>query len=145
MNLTSARLVYGAVLATAPAFAVRVVGSRPLDRRALVVVRVLGVRHLAQAALVGPGAGPLTMLAATLTDALHAASMVGLGAVSHARRRVAVCDAIVGTVFTVTDATAARRRGRGGGASRSPDRTVARPWSACCSRVAIAPAMVTGR
>ena len=53
--------------------------------------------------------GPLTMLGAMLTDAMHAASLVGLGAVSHARRRVAVCDAIVATVFTVTDATAARR------------------------------------
>lgn len=62
------------------------------------VLRILAVRHLAQAvatlarpALVKPGAG---------VDALHAVSMAGVAVGSRRYRRAALTDAVIATTLT---------------------------------------------
>jgi hypothetical protein len=74
----------------------------PTDRRAQVVVRILGTRHLLQAGAVATTPDHRDALAVgSVVDALHAISMVALAAVDRRRRRLAVADAGVATAFAL--------------------------------------------
>ncbi|MBT0773412.1 hypothetical protein KIH74_30985 [Kineosporia sp. J2-2] len=85
---------FGAALLLRPAGVIRAVGADPATPGLLPAARVLGARHLAQAAAVGlrPGA-PAGW--AVLIDTLHAASMIGLAAVAPGHRRAALASAAV--------------------------------------------------
>ncbi len=77
--------------------------------RARMVARVLGVRHLAQAAFTAgtewadPG-NPLPLGGGAAVDALHAASMLGLGALDRRVRRTALTDALLETALAAAGA-----------------------------------------
>jgi hypothetical protein len=85
--------------AAAPAGAVRRIGLDPADRPAVAVLRVLGVRELAQLGLVA--AVPRAARAAAWVDTVHALSMVGLAAVSPRYRRAAAVQAAVASVWAL--------------------------------------------
>ncbi|MEZ0491285.1 hypothetical protein AB2L28_03445 [Kineococcus sp. TBRC 1896] len=94
--LAPARAVWGTALLTVPHVLLRRAGGPGADDdRAVTVARVLGVRHLAQAALTGASPGRTVLVLGAVGDAAHAASMLALARVDPARRRVALVDAVL--------------------------------------------------
>lgn len=94
-----ARAGWGAVLVTAPSLTLRALGGRP-GHGAVLVVRLLGVRHLAQAALsrlVPPTGRALAV--AVAADAAHAASMAALSVAARRWRRPARRDAVIAATW----------------------------------------------
>lgn len=102
------RAAWGTLQVLAPGLIAARFAGRPPDRRERRVIRVLGVRQLVQA--VGSGRAPTyPMLALGVEiDCLHGASMVGLGLVDRARRRLALVDAVVASTFALSGLVAAR-------------------------------------
>ncbi len=81
------------------------IGHAP-DARERAVIRILGARHLAQFAAAQRGH---RLLGGPALDALHAASMLGLAAVSRRYRRSALVSAAGATAFAVMARAADRR------------------------------------
>ena len=99
------RACYGGLLLAAPRRVLTACTREQASPRALGVVRVLGARHLLQAALTG---GPLSargpsgeippgraLLAGSGVDTMHAASMIGLALAHRPLRRAALADAVL--------------------------------------------------
>jgi hypothetical protein len=100
------RAAYGATLLAVPSRVLRAYGGDPADGTALVAARVLGGRHLLQAALAGSDPGPVRRYSGALVDLLHAASMFALARADSARRRPALIDGSVAAAFGVLGAAA---------------------------------------
>jgi hypothetical protein len=112
--MTIVRSGLGAVYLVAPEWIPVLLGVR-LDRRARLVLRVLGARHLIQAGVVSSAPARGRALAVGCgVDAIHAASMVLLAAVDRRRRRLAVADAGVAGAFAATGWRAAHRSAESG-------------------------------
>jgi hypothetical protein len=106
--LQVARAGYGSALLLLPGPALRLGGGHPADRRSRNVARVLGARHLVQAAVTG-GIGPsaeLLGLGAAL-DITHAASMAGLALADRRVRRVTLTDALIEIAFAAAGLSSA--------------------------------------
>ncbi len=103
-GVDAARLGVGLAQIAAPARVGAAVLGRAPDERERAVVRILGGRHLVQYAAARRGH---SLLAGPALDALHAASMVGLAALSRRYRRSALTSAAAATAF----AAAARPSG----------------------------------
>ena len=97
-----ARAGWGLGCLAAPAAVGRALGLRPGDRRAQLVLRLLGARDLGQAVLAGAGAPPPLLRLGTAVDALHALSMYALAAVSRDYRRPALTAAAIATTWAAT-------------------------------------------
>ena len=93
------RAAYGASLLAAPGAVVRTVSGKPADGPSAIVARVLGARHIAQAATVGRSERRLLLAAGAATDGLHALSMVALAAF----------DAVVASLFMLSGTLEVRR------------------------------------
>lgn len=113
--LVLARGAYGMALCIAPGALMGVAGGPPPSRRTRTVARLLGARHLVQAAitaaaLAGPtppgielaasalrGARPggAVLLLGAEVDLLHAASMAGLAVLAPRRRRIGLADSLI--------------------------------------------------
>jgi len=93
-GLQKVRATYGAVLVLAPGPAIWLATGRLPSRRACRVARVLGTRHLIQAALTAAAPEPAVLAIGGQVDAVHTASMLLLAAVSRAGRRAALADAL---------------------------------------------------
>jgi len=91
-----ARVSWGCLLLVLPLRLVRTLGL-PSDRRAIATIRVLGLRHLVQAAVVG-GRGRRIRVGA-LVDLLHGVSMLLFARFDAPRRRAALLDATVAFGF----------------------------------------------
>ena len=102
--MRSLRAAYGMVLLVAPGFALRCVGSRRARGAGVVAIRVLGARHLAQAAF----AAEASRVGAAI-DGMHAVSMAGLAACVPGARRAAGASAVVSTALAAS-ALRGRRR-----------------------------------
>ncbi|OBF01363.1 hypothetical protein [Mycobacterium sp. 852002-10029_SCH5224772] len=89
------RAGWGGVLAAAPAEVLSHIHGVRADRKAIVVTRILGARHLAQAALSGVNPGPEVLAAGVWVDTVHAATALGLALVDRRRARGGVIDAVV--------------------------------------------------
>jgi hypothetical protein len=100
--LQLARVSYGTALLLAPGVAIFLVTGHLPGRRARRVARLLGARHLAQAALTAVVPLPEVFMVGAGVDALHAASMVILAAVDRTARRAALADAAVEAAFAAT-------------------------------------------
>jgi len=131
-TLTLVRAGYGVALLCAPGALIRLTAGpgaaaghlrRPAEAdaqreaapgsRARLVARVLGVRHLAQAALTAAGqradpGSPVPLGGGAAVDLLHAASMLALGATDRRIRRTTFTDAAVETALAAAGAWAAR-------------------------------------
>ncbi len=129
-TLTLIRAGYGVALLCAPGALIRLAAGpgaagRPRPpaeadaqreaapgSRARLVARVLGVRHLAQAALTAAGqradpGSPVPLGGGAAVDLLHAASMLALGAADRRVRRATFTDAAVETALAAAGAWAA--------------------------------------
>lgn len=87
-----ARAGWGLALLLAPGPVLRHVHGVRVDRTSLVVARVLGARHLAQAVLSGVDPSPEVLAMGVWVDGAHATSAVGLAALDHARVRAGLLD-----------------------------------------------------
>jgi hypothetical protein len=105
--LQVARAGYGSALLLLPGPALRLCGGQP-DRRSRNVARVLGARHLVQAAVtagIGPSAESLGIGA--VVDMTHAVSMAGLALADRRVRRVTLTDALIETAFAAAGLSSA--------------------------------------
>lgn len=89
------RAGWGAVLLAAPNQVLDHIHGVQVDRKALVVTRILGARHLAQALLSGVNPGPEVLAAGVWVDTVHSATALGLAVVDRHRARGGVTDAVV--------------------------------------------------
>jgi hypothetical protein len=93
------RAGYGMALLLGPGPAIRLATGRVPSRRARRVARVLGARHLVQAALTWIAPRPGVFAAGGQVDAVHAASMLLVAAADQAGRRAALTDAVAEAAF----------------------------------------------
>jgi hypothetical protein len=98
-----ARAGYGAALLCAPGPLIGLCTGRPPGPRARRVARVLGARHVVQAAITAANPGPTVITLGALTDLLHAASMFALAAVDQTPRRAEFADALAATALAVAE------------------------------------------
>jgi hypothetical protein len=106
--LCAARACYGAALILAPRAALGGPALGADEPGSVPIARLLGVRHLAEAAVLFRRADRRLLLAGAGVDCLHAASMLALAAISPSRRRLAVAGAASAGVFAAAGLLAAR-------------------------------------
>ena len=85
------RVAWGTILLVRPEAVLAAAGVR--DPGMVPVARVLGARHLLQAAAIGPAAPPGLRRLGAATDVLHVASLAAAAALLPRRRRAAIADA----------------------------------------------------
>lgn len=101
-RLEAMRASYGLAQLLAPNAVARRLTCRDADGRERTVTRILGARHLAQAAVLA-NASPRAHRLGAAVDALHAASMVGLALVDRSRRRQAWTSAATASAFAAAE------------------------------------------
>ncbi|OMB95726.1 hypothetical protein [Mycobacterium colombiense] len=89
------RAGWGVVLLAAPNEVLDHIHGVQVDRKALVVTRILGARHLTQALVSGVNPGPEVLAAGVWVDTVHSATALGLAVVDRRRARGGVTDAVV--------------------------------------------------
>jgi hypothetical protein len=116
--LAFVRGAWGAACLVAPRRIGRAAGVGPGDRRAIIAVRVLGLRETAQAVLVGTARSPEVSAVGVWVDLVHALSMVALAGGSARYRRPALASAATAVLWGVLGSPAgpAGRRDCSGGA-----------------------------
>jgi hypothetical protein len=97
-----AEAVWGLVLVCAPQRVIRWVNGSGSDPPEVVAARVLGARHVVQAAALFSRPTRARMLVGSGLSGLHAASMLLLGTVDAPRRRLAACDAAIAGAWCVS-------------------------------------------
>lgn len=90
-----ARAGWGGVLLLAPRMVLETIQHGNVDRKSVLVARILGLRHLTQAALSGVGPSPQVLAMGVWVDTAHSAIAVALAAVKRTRARAALTDAAV--------------------------------------------------
>jgi hypothetical protein len=103
------RAAYGTALVLAPGPTIRLATGRVPGSRTCRVARVLGTRHLAQAALTAVAPRPAVFAAGGQVDAVHAASMLLLAAAGGSGRRAALTDALAEAAFAAAGWSASAR------------------------------------
>lgn len=106
------RAPWGAVLLCAPSAVLAVADRRGSDTPpvARTVLRILGFRHLLQAAVERRRPTAAVLAAGAIVDGIHAATAVVFAAADRRWRRAAVLDAAVATGFCLATARSARGR-----------------------------------
>ena len=109
-----ARAGYGAALLCAPGPMIRACTGQVPSLRARRVARVLGLRHLAQAAVTAWAPGLGLVAAGAAIDVCHAVSMLALAAASRPLRRAELADGLAAATLAVAGpAVTFRPRGTG--------------------------------
>lgn len=96
-----ARAGYGAALLCAPGPMIGFCTGQPPSPRARRVARVLGIRHLGQAAVMAWARGPEMIAVGGAIDLTHAASMLALAIVNRPLRRAELADALAAATLAV--------------------------------------------
>lgn len=94
-TLEAARAAWGAALLIGPGTVLEHVHGVRADSRSTAVARVLGARHVAQAALSGARPAPSVLALGVWADAAHAGTGLIFAAADRARARAALIDAAV--------------------------------------------------
>ena len=112
-GVEAVRAVYGAALLLAPVGVLSSPAGSPLDPPAVRVARVLGARHLVQAAVLARHRAPGWRLAGAAVDGAHAASMLALARWSGRplHRRLAARNARAAGWLAVAECAAGLWRG----------------------------------
>jgi hypothetical protein len=105
---------YGAVLLCAPGTAIRLSRARPASPRARAVTRLLGIRHLIQAAVTAAAPNAVVLTIGAQVDLAHAASMLALAAASPPLRRAGLADGLIAAMFAAAGTAGARARRQAG-------------------------------
>jgi hypothetical protein len=95
------RAGWGAALLIAPRTVLARVHGVQVDRKALVISRILGARHLVQASLSGPTPTPEILAAGIWVDSVHSLTALGLAVVDRSRARAGLVDAVVAALWAV--------------------------------------------
>lgn len=104
------RTAWGVALVAAPGLMARTAAGRGgFSTRTEHVARLLGSRHLLQAAVTAARPDTPVLLIGAAADVLHAASGVALGVLDGRWRRPALLDAAVAAAFATAGLAAARR------------------------------------
>ncbi len=107
--VTAGRAGYGAVLLLAPQGTLAWLSGQPCDPTTIRVARVLGLRELAQAAVLRSHSGRGWQLAGAGVDALHGASMLAVAAAGKRRyRTLALANARTAGLLALTCLVQAR-------------------------------------
>lgn len=93
------RAGWGVVLLASPTGVLNHVHGVRVDRRAVIVTRILGARHLAQALLSGINPGPEVLAAGVWVDTVHSLTAFGLAVVDRRRARGGVIDGVIAAVW----------------------------------------------
>jgi hypothetical protein len=93
------RAGWGAVLLVAPRAVLHLVRAVRVDRKALVITRILGARQLFQALLSGIGPSPEMLAAGVWVDTVHSMTAFGLAVIDRQRVRVGVVDGVVAALW----------------------------------------------
>lgn len=101
--LSAGRVAYGCGLLLAPARALTACGGSVPSKLDCQVARVLGARHVIQAALSARG-GRQALAVGAVTDGLHATSMLILAAADARLRRAALADAVIESLLAALGA-----------------------------------------
>lgn len=101
-----ARAGYGLALLCAPGLLIGAATGHAASSRAKGVARLLGARHLAQAALCGAFPARGLLAAGAAADGLHAASMLALACSDAGVRTAVLADAGIEALFAASTATA---------------------------------------
>ena len=106
--LTCVRLLYGSALLLEPRAALGDLADTRIDRRAVWFARLLGARHIAQAATVDRHRSRGWILAGAAVDVTHAVTMAGLALLDRRRRVLAAANALGATAFALAGVHEAR-------------------------------------
>jgi hypothetical protein len=101
------RAAWGVVLLTAPRALLRAL-DQTVDRKAVVVLRVLGARHVGQSVLVACSSRPAVGYLSATVDGVHALTGLGLALVASHWRRGALIDCAVASAFAALTAITTR-------------------------------------
>lgn len=93
------RAGWGAALLAAPAEVLTHIHGVEVDRKALVVTRILGARHLVQAGFSGINPSPEVLAAGIWVDTVHSLTAFGLAAVDRSRARGGIVDGVVAALW----------------------------------------------
>lgn len=102
------RAAYGLALLCWPSQAARLAQAGPADSRTQVAARVLGIRHLTQAAATAARPRPAMLVLGAGIDLTHAASMLAFAVADRRRDSSALVDAAVAAAFATAGAALAR-------------------------------------
>ncbi len=108
-SLAGVRLIYGSALLLAPDAVLAERTNGPIDRRAVLVARVLGARQIVQAVVVRRKRSRGWILGGVAIDATHAATMLLLALNDRRRRTLATANALGATAFALVGLRQARR------------------------------------
>jgi hypothetical protein len=111
---------WGAALLIAPRLVLAQVHGVRVDRKAVVVARILGARQLLQAGLSGINPSPEMLAGGVWVDAVHSLTAFGLAVGDRRRARAGITDGVVAAVWALLGwrhlstgkATQAAARGR---------------------------------
>lgn len=98
-----ARAAWGIALLLAPRHVLRRIHHGPVDGPSVQVLRVLGVRHLLQAALVSQRPTPRVLLAASAVDLSHCLSAVPVALVGGRYARAGAVETVVAGAWTLAE------------------------------------------
>ncbi len=104
--LSIVRVLYGSALLLAPD---SLIGERA-GRSERAFARILGARHLVQAALAGPCSTPRLLRVGVAIDATHAATMIALAVWKPRLRALASANALAAASFAGAGIFEAKRR-----------------------------------
>ena len=93
-TLVAIRVVAGTALLLAPGRVLRDLPHEEIEPAATVFARILGARHLIEAALLLRGGSGRRLRIGAGVDAVHGATMICLGAVRPDERRLALTNAM---------------------------------------------------
>lgn len=122
-GLCAVRMAYGGAALASPAPVLRIYDGPAASRLDRGVLRILGARHMVQAALTMrmPRAG--TLAAGAGVDAVHALSMLVLARHSRERRTAALRDATAAGVLALLGTACSYRAWKTGGRRSLPTRS----------------------
>ncbi len=106
--LPAVRAAYGIVLLCAPGRALELVTGVPPSPRARRIVRVLGARHVVQAAMTA-NAGSAGLTLGAMVDGAHASSMLLLAGADRRMRPAGLSDATAALLFAAAGLGGARQ------------------------------------
>jgi hypothetical protein len=104
-----ARTLVGIALLTRPRTLLTAVSRQPADESAMIYARILGARHLVEAAILWRWTTPTVVQIGSTVDAIHAASAVAL--IKSDQRRLATVNVASASTFALLGATLARAIG----------------------------------
>ena len=95
------RSLWGAVLLVAPRQVLSRLHGVEVDRKTVVVTRILGARHLVQATLSGVNPSPEVIASGVWVDSVHSLTALGLAVLDRRRARPAITDAVIAAIWAL--------------------------------------------